>query len=77
MTFTRSSDTSGSLNYAGSGIDLKRVMPRRGYGPKFIHKPTALRESGNIAQTSDERRTDTSGALCNTWDLYGRTLEQS
>ena len=77
MNFTQSSDTSGRLNYAGSGTDLKRVMPRRGYGPKFIHKPTALRESGNIARTNAERGTDTSGGLCNTLDLYERTLEQT
>lgn len=77
MNFTQSSDTSGSLSYAGSGTDLKRVMPRRGYGPKFIHKPTALRESGNIARTNAERGTDTSGGLCNTLDLYERTLEQT
>jgi hypothetical protein len=77
MTFTQSSDTSGSLNYVGSGTDLKRVKPRRGYGPKYINRPIALRESGNIARTSAKRRTDTSGDLCNTLDLYGRTLEQT
>jgi hypothetical protein len=77
MNFTQSSDTSGSLNYAGSGTDLKRVMPRRGYGPKFIYKPIALRESGNIARTNAKRRTDTSGDLLNTLDLYGRTPEQT
>ncbi|KAF7677468.1 hypothetical protein GT037_004327 [Alternaria burnsii] len=69
MTFTQSSDTSGRLNYAGSGTDLKRVMPRRGCGPRFIHKPTALRESGNIGRTSAKRSTDTCGDLRNTLDL--------
>ena len=75
MSFTQSSDTSGRLNYAGSGTDLKRA--RRGNGPKFINKPIALRESGNIARTNAERGTDTSGGLCNTLDLYERTIEQT
>ncbi|CAN9236739.1 hypothetical protein AA0118_g5378 [Alternaria tenuissima] len=73
MNFTQSSDTSGRLNYAGSGTDLKRA--RRGNGPKFINKPIALRESGNIARTNAERGTDTSGGLCNTLDFKGTRLQ--